>query len=91
MKNVHITLGIPEYHEWRWLLSPYRQEKYGLLLKKEIKKTMVEELAWPIIIVKPVISGGGKKRSLSPTRESSVKKKPKTSFAVCEGLLLGSS
>ncbi|KAM1022322.1 hypothetical protein ACFX2A_044359 [Malus domestica] len=81
MKKVHVALGIPaEYCEWRWLLSPFCQEKGGLPSREEIKRIKDEVLARPIIAIEPTTNGGGKKSSSSPNCEPSVEKKAKDFF-----------
>ncbi|KAM2448798.1 hypothetical protein PS1_018960 [Malus domestica] len=82
MKKMHIALAIPaEYREWRWLLSPLRQEKSGLPPKEEIKRIKDEALARLIAAVESATNDGEKKRSSSPAYESLAEKKPRTSYA----------
>lgn len=52
----------------------------------EIMQIKEEVLACPIAIMKPTTSEGGKKRFSLLVRESSIMKKPKTSYAACGGL-----
>ncbi|KAB2623412.1 S2-RNase [Pyrus ussuriensis x Pyrus communis] len=72
MNKVYVALGISaEYCEWRWLLSPFFQEKGGLPPEKGDKLDANE---------------GGTKRSSPPAQEMPFEKKPKTSSAAREGL-----
>ncbi|KAM1489389.1 hypothetical protein ACFXTO_032660 [Malus domestica] len=53
-----------------------------------MKMIKADTLARPIAVVEPAANEGGKNKSSPPTQEMSVEKKPKTSSAAREGLLV---